>query len=167
MGSIFLTGACLLPGSILVLSGELYIPNTSARASFVFIVTVGSAPIIILFLRVMFFVDCTLSLIFVEETAYIVLGAGGGPHFLPRSPIERARASCMLYSIPSENNKFRLNLSFSGRFPGAGGAIMSAYREAAVEEVEIRLTTESGGLRGFFLRTSSAGCPDEEDLALA
>lgn len=46
MGSIFLSGACLLPGSPinLVLSGELYIPKTSARASLVLIVTVGSAP---------------------------------------------------------------------------------------------------------------------------
>ena len=46
IGSIFFSGACLLPGSPidLVLSGELYIPKTSARASLVLIVTVGSAP---------------------------------------------------------------------------------------------------------------------------
>jgi hypothetical protein len=59
---------------------------------------------------------------------------GDGPHFFPRRPIERARASCMLYSTPSSvKSKAMLNLSFSGRLPGAGGAIISAYREAAVE----------------------------------
>jgi len=52
---------------------------------------------------------------------------GGGPHFFPRRPIDRARASCMLYSTPSsvKSNPI-LNLSFSGRLPGAGGAIISA-----------------------------------------
>ena len=45
-GSIFFRGAYLLPGtaSFVVFSGELYIPNTSANASFVLIVTVGSGP---------------------------------------------------------------------------------------------------------------------------
>jgi hypothetical protein len=45
-GFHFFKGACLLPGtaSFNVLSGELYIPNTSASASFVLMVTVGSAP---------------------------------------------------------------------------------------------------------------------------
>ena len=51
---------------------------------------------------------------------------GGGPHFFPKRPFERARASCMLYSTPSENKRERLNRNFSGRFPGAGGASMSA-----------------------------------------
>ena len=51
---------------------------------------------------------------------------GGGPHFFPKRPFERARASCMLYSTPSENRRERLNRNFSGRFPGAGGASMSA-----------------------------------------
>jgi len=43
-GSTFFNGACLLPGAanFVVLSGELYIPKTSASASFVLIVTVGS-----------------------------------------------------------------------------------------------------------------------------
>lgn len=50
----------------------------------------------------------------------------GGPHFFPKRPFERARASCMLYSTPSVNRRERLNRNFSGRFPGAGGASMSA-----------------------------------------
>lgn len=57
-----------------------------------------------------------------------------GPHFFPRRPIERALASCMLYSTPSSvKSKDMLNLNFSGRFPEAGGANMRAYRAAAVE----------------------------------
>ena len=48
--------------------------------------------------------------------------------------MDRARASCILYSMPSSvNNRFMLNRSFSGRFPGAGGASMRAYLSAAVE----------------------------------
>lgn len=45
-GSTFRTGACLLPAGApkrRVISGELYMPKTSANASFVARVTVGSA----------------------------------------------------------------------------------------------------------------------------
>lgn len=52
--------------------------------------------------------------------------SGGGPHFFPKRPLERARASWMLYSTPSVNRREKLNRNFSGRFPGAGGASMSA-----------------------------------------
>lgn len=68
-----------------------------------------------------------------EDVAYRSDG-GGGTHFLPSRPMDRARASCMLYSTPSSvNNRLILNRSFSGRFPGAGGASINAYLEAAVE----------------------------------
>jgi hypothetical protein len=125
----------------------LYIPNTSARASFVLIVTVGSATPIRFFLLLIFFVDfkpSSLKSTWAEELEYGISDAGGGPHFFPRSPIERARASCMLYSMPSEKRRLILNLSFSGRFPGAGGAVMSAYREAAVEGVGIMFADGAG-----------------------
>lgn len=60
--------------------------------------------------------------------------AGGGPHTFPSKPMDRARASWMLYSTPSSvNSRGSKNRSFSGRFPGAGGASISAYREAGVE----------------------------------
>lgn len=98
-GSIFFTGACLLPGKTLVLSGELYIPNTSASASLVLIVTVGSVPAMRLLLRLIFLVDfnpSSLKSTCAEE--YGNSDTGGGPHFFPRRPIERARASWMLYS---------------------------------------------------------------------
>ena len=55
--------------------------------------------------------------------------AAGGPHFLPRRPIERARTSAAEYSTPEGvNSNERSNRSFSGRLPGAGGASMGAYR---------------------------------------
>jgi len=54
----------------------------------------------------------------------------GGPHFLPRRPIERARTSAVLYSTPSlVNKRDRSKRSFSGRRPGTGGASIGAYRE--------------------------------------
>ena len=54
--STFLSGTCLLPGTpanLIIFSSELYIQNTSTRASFVLIVRVGSTlpPTIKLFLR--------------------------------------------------------------------------------------------------------------------
>jgi hypothetical protein len=80
----------------------------------------------------------------------------------------------MLYSCPSENNKDRLNLNFSGRFPGAGGAIINAYREAVVEVVEGRFAVDDGEdleipgdaldvwfLEGFF---SSVGFFEDDDF---
>ncbi len=127
-GSIFLTGACLLPGTgpkRIDFSGELNIPNTTASASLVASVTVGSAPAANL--RV---VDVFADLLASPEnpTRRSRSGAGGGPHFLPRRPIERARASCILYSVPSSVKRSeRLNRNFSFRFPGNGGASMSAY----------------------------------------
>jgi hypothetical protein len=83
----------------------------------------------------------------------------------------------MLYSCPSENNKDRLNLSFSGRFPGAGGAIIKAYREAAVEVVERRSAVDNGEdsgvpgealdvwvMEGFFCCGSSVGFFEDDDF---
>ena len=47
---------------------------------------------------------------------------GGGPHFLPKRPIERARASDAEYSTPSSvKSSERLNLNCSGRLPACGG----------------------------------------------
>jgi hypothetical protein len=93
-GSTFFTGAFLLPGKILVLSGELYMPNTSARASLVLIVTVGSAPPIRLFFRAQGFAIFDASSSKSSCAAERGISDGeGGPHFLPRRPIERARAS--------------------------------------------------------------------------
>jgi hypothetical protein len=143
-GSIFFNGACLLPGtmSFVVLSGELYIPNTSANASLVLMVTVGSAPPIML-LRALYRDDFWPSSLKSttasdddedDEEFEKRSDGGGGAHFFPSKPIDLARASCMLYSIPSSvHNKPMLNRSFSGRFPGAGGASISAYRCAAVD----------------------------------
>ena len=106
-GSTFFNGACLLPGAAndTVLSGELYIPNTSAKASFVLIVTVGS-PASTLFLPRVFSRDVlgpsslrsTKADEEDEEEAGDDVGegdseGGGGPHFFPRRPIERALAS--------------------------------------------------------------------------
>lgn len=105
MSSILFTGACLLPGIIrfTVLSGELYIPNTSASASFVLIVTVGS-PTATMLLRFPYPIFCVLrvpsSLKFTRIVSRVSKG-GGGPHFLLRSPMERARTSAPLYSTPS------------------------------------------------------------------
>ena len=79
-GSIFRIGACLLPGTgpnRIDFSGELNIPNTSANASFVARVTVGSAPAANL--RV---VDVFAPLLASPEKATRARsGAGGGPHF--------------------------------------------------------------------------------------
>ena len=123
------TGACLLPtvSSLEVLSGELYIPKTSARASFVANVTVGSegcmrplrvrvppAPSSLNLTR-----DCP------ERFRSRSVGAGGG-HFFPRSPIDRARASWMLYSAPSLKSSPKSRRSFSGRLPGSGRASIGA-----------------------------------------
>ena len=128
------TGACLLPRvpNFEVLSGELYIPNTSAKASFVANVTVGSeggmrplrvrvppAPSSLNLTR-----DCP------ERFRSRSVGAGGG-HFFPRSPIDRARASWMLYSTPSLKSSPKSNRSFSGRLPGSGRASIGAYRLCA------------------------------------
>lgn len=131
MGSTFLTGACLLPATgpyRCDLSGELYIPNTSAKASFVARVTVGSgAENPTPFLPVIFLVLFPSSLK-PTRTDRSVSEAGGGLHFLPSKPIERARASATLYSIPSSvKRRERLNRSFSGRLPCVGGARMWAY----------------------------------------
>ncbi len=124
-GSIFRTGACLLPAAgpkRIDFSGELYIPNTSASASFVAIVTVGSAPAANLRVIVVFVPLLASS---ENPTRRSRSGAGGGPHFLPSRPIERALASCMLYSTPSSvKSSDRLKRSFSFRFPGIGGASM-------------------------------------------
>jgi len=144
LGSTLFKGACLLPGTPIsrVFSGELYIPKTSARASLVLIVTVGSAPPIKLF-RFMVRVDlCPSSL----KSIGIESGEGrensdgnGGPHFLPKRPSDRARASWILYSTLSSVNKSeRLNRSFSGRFPGSGGASMYAYLDSGVEVTGFR-----------------------------
>ena len=126
------TGACLLPAMApqrMVFSGELYIPNTSANASFVANVTVGST--YGLFETVAARLLPGRPSVDVEGSGR---GGGGGAHFLPSRPMDRARASCILYSMPSSvNNRFMLNRSFSGRFPGAGGASMRAYLSAAVE----------------------------------
>jgi hypothetical protein len=112
-GSIFFTGACLLPGAaaapnFIDFSGELYIPNTSASASFVLIVTVGSGP--------MERLERNERLVFVPASLKSTgttkfdpgLGSdspavpsGSGGHFLPRRPIARARTSNTLYSPPS------------------------------------------------------------------
>ena len=132
IGSIFLTGACLLPATgpnRWDLSGELYIPNTSARASFVARVTVGSgAENPTPFLPVILRVPLLPSSLKPTRTDRLLSEAGGGPHFLPRRPIERARASATLYSTPSSvKRRDRLNRSFSGRFPCAGGARICAY----------------------------------------
>lgn len=131
MGSILFTGACLLPGIIrfTVLSGELYIPNTSASASFVLIVTVGSPKVTIL-LRFPYPIFCVLrvpsSLKFTRTVSRASEG-GGEPHFLLRSPMERARTSAALYSTPSPvKSSERLKRSFSGRLPGTGGASIGA-----------------------------------------
>lgn len=144
-GSIFFKGACLLPGtsSLDVLSGLLYIPNTSANASFVLIVTVGSAPPPYALLRRMLIrVDLRSSSLKStgcdeDDPGDMNIGIsedGGGPHFFPSRPIDRALASCILYSTPSSvKRSFISNFSFSGRFPGGGGASMRAYRWAAVE----------------------------------
>lgn len=155
IGSTFLRGACLLPGiiSLVVFSGELYIPKTSSKASFVLIVTVGSAPPMILrrpkYLRRDGLCPSSLKSISPTEDVddvdagekCLVSEAGGGPHFFPRRPIERALASCILYSpLSSVNNKDMLNRSFSGRLPGGGGANINAYRVAAVELNVVVLT---------------------------
>lgn len=131
MGSILFTGACLLPGIIrfTVLSGELYIPNTSASASFVLIVTVGS-PTIMVLLRFPYPIFCVLrvpsSLKFTRTSSRDSEG-GGGPHFLLSSPIDLARTSAALYSMPSSvKSSERLKRSFSGRLPGTGGANIGA-----------------------------------------
>ena len=48
--------------------------------------------------------------------------------------MERALASCIQYSTPSSvKSKEKLKRSFSGRFPGAGGASMCEYRDSADE----------------------------------
>lgn len=140
IASIFFSGACLLPGPFTVLSGELYIPKTSARASFVLIVTVGSAPPMRLRLCPAIAIRrmdlCPSSLKFTgieDEDCRKVSEAGGGPHFFPRSPMERALASWILYSTPSSvNSSPRSKRNFSRRLPGAGGANISAYRDSAV-----------------------------------
>ena len=120
MGLISRTGACLLPAAgpnRIDFSGELYIPKTSANASFVASVTVGSA---VANLRVVVLFPLLGSP--ENPTRRFLSASGGGPHFLPRRPIERARASCMQYSWPSAvNSSDRLNLRFSFRFPGGGG----------------------------------------------
>jgi hypothetical protein len=108
-GSNFLTGACLLPGRSIfrVLSGELYIPKTSASASFVLIVTVGSLLIPTLFRCTAFTVFDPSSLkstrtVEDEDDALVESSeAGGAPHFFSKRPMDRARDSCMLYSTPS------------------------------------------------------------------
>ena len=104
-GSTFLTGACLLPGLsiLIVLSGELYIPNTSASASFVLIVTVGSPLMPMLFRGAAMAVVwlSPLRWTFIDEAEDDAVVDTGVPHFLPRSPIDRARDSGMLYSTPS------------------------------------------------------------------
>ena len=130
-GSMARTGACLPPGIAekrVDFSGELYMPKTSASAAFVLMVTVGSAPTRVLRERLLrvFLVPSSLKLTCaVDALSRVSSEAGGGPHFLPRRPIERARASGMLYSpFSSVNNKLRSNRSFSGRFPGTGGASM-------------------------------------------
>ena len=144
-GPIFRTGACLLPCIVrfTVLSGELYIPNTSASAgSFVLMVIVGSpvAAIMTLFrlapeaVAPIFCVDLDPSSLNFTLTGPAdesqSSDAADGHHFLPRRPIERARTSAAEYSTPEGmNNNKRLNRSFSGRLPGAGGgASMGAYR---------------------------------------
>lgn len=144
------SGACLLPiapASFMVFSGELYIPNTSASASLVLMVIVGSAPppIIILLLLVAPPPPVPVSLKFTrteewEEEEAMGGGASEG-HFLPRRPMERARASCILYSWRSSVKRSeRLNRHFSGRFPGTGGASITAYLDAGDE-----LTNVDGG----------------------
>lgn len=70
---------------------------------------------------------------------------GRGVHFLPSKPIVRALASAAQYSTPSAvQSKEASYFSISGRFPGAGGTSMVAYREAA----EDTAGGELGGLRG-------------------
>ena len=150
LGSTFLRGACLLPGtpsSLVPLSGELYIPKTSARASLVLIVTVGSAPPIKLF-RFMVRVDlCPSSLKSTgieSEDGRGNSDGGGGAHFFPKRPNDRARASWMLYSTLSSVNKSeRLNRNFSGRFPGSGGASIYAYLDSGVEFTGFRVEEEA------------------------
>ena len=143
IGSIFRMGACLLPGIVrfTVLSGELYIPNTSASAgSFVLMVIVGSpvAAVVTLFrlapeaVSPIFCVDLDPSSLNFTLTKPAdesrSSDAAGGPHFLPRRPIERARTSAVEYSTPEGmNSNEKLNRDFSGRLPGVGGASMGVY----------------------------------------
>lgn len=55
--------------------------------------------------------------------------------------MERALASCIQYSTPSSvKSKEKLTRSFSGRFPGSGGASMWAYRDSVVEFRDTGLT---------------------------
>ena len=141
IGSIFLRGAYLLPAtaSFEGFSGELYMPNTSASASFVLMVTVGSGPPITVLRRpprATSRVDLCPSSSGTEDddAPRVNSDAGGGPHFLPSRPMERALASCIQYSIPSSvKSKDKLKRGFSGRFSGAGGASMWAYRDSRVE----------------------------------
>lgn len=140
----------MLPGlaNLMVFSGELYIPKTSARASFVLMVTVGS-PFIMLFLRapkssvrVGLWPSSLYDTRLDEEEELVAarrLLIGSGVHFFPSKPIDLARASAEQYSIPSGvKRREALYFRVSGRFPGAGGANITAYRAAAV----------AGGLEG-------------------
>lgn len=88
--------------------------------------------------------------------------------------MDRARASCILYSTPSSvNNRPMLKRSFSGRFPAAGGASISAYLSAAVELKNpgeegpgVGLASDLEGLALELLREDSAfddgAAPDRE-----
>lgn len=97
MGSSFRTGAYLLPAGApnrKVFSGELYMPKTSARASFVANVTVGSEYVTLFILDAARLTPRMLPS--GEETGESYScgeGGGGGAHFLPSSPIDFARAS--------------------------------------------------------------------------
>jgi hypothetical protein len=125
-------------------------PKTSAKASFVLMVTVGSPFIMLLRVGRIERVDPWPSSFNrtdrtdVEEeedrreldagTADLGNVTGSGGHFFPSNPIDLARASWMLCSpVSAVNSSGSLKRNSSGFFPGPVGANITLYRDCAVE----------------------------------